>query len=87
MKKNTRIEVEWDDTLEDPSWMTEEEAGKIPSELHVKTAGYFLKEDDKYLWLSSMISAKRRRGNRSSTIIPKGTITKIRILKPERRKK
>ena len=86
-KKNQRLEIEWLDVVDNSEWQSEEEACKVDSETYCKTIGYFLKETELFIWLSWSISARKRKGERSTSMIPKGVITKIRELKPLRRTK
>ena len=85
MKLNDRIEIHWTDVVEDPRWMTPEEAGQVPPESQCRTIGYFLKESEDAIWISSMIGP-RKASSRSSIFIPKGMITKMRILQVRRKK-
>ena len=84
-KFNERIEIEWLDVVEDPSWMTMEEATKVPTDVYCRAIGYFLKEDDNFIWISTTIG-RRRKSTRSRTIIPKGMIQKIRRLSVKKEK-
>lgn len=85
-KLNERLEVLWLDVVEDSSWVSYEDACKVPSAVHCRTVGYFLKQDDIFIWISSTIG-RNRKGERSSTIIPKGMIQKIRRLGIKKEKK
>jgi len=84
-KFNERLEVEWLDVVDDPDWVEFKEAGKIPAETYCRSIGYFLKQNDRFLWISPTIGRKRK-GSRSVIIIPKGTIQKVRSLAVKRTK-
>ena len=86
-KKNQRLEIEWLDVHTNATWLSEAEARSVPPEVYCKTIGYFLQEDDTFIWLSSMVSTRQRKGERDRIIIPKGMITKTRKLTPLRRTK
>ena len=79
MKKNTLIEVEWDDIVTDSSWIAEDKAVK-ESAVKCKSAGYFLNRDTKVLRLSHTIQL-RNKPDRNLTVIPVGCIVKVRRLK------
>ena len=79
MKKNTLIEVEWNDTFTTAAWHTDASASNIPI-VQCKSVGYFLNKDKKVLRLSPTIQIGAFSG-RDGTAIPVGCITKIRRLK------
>lgn len=79
MKKNTLIEVEWDDTVTDSAWISEDKAVKEPV-VKCRSAGYFLNKDKKVLRLSHTIQL-RDKPDRDLSVIPIGCITKTRRLK------
>ena len=70
-KKNTLIQVEWVDIVENSAWV-EEEKIKRP-DCDCKSAGYFLKIDKEFLYLSSTISKKER----NVLTIPLGCVKKV----------
>ena len=71
-KVNTIVEVHWSDIIQDPAWMSMEEACKEPDD-KVITVGYFNKMDKKYLYLSTTVMTDRR----DKITIPLGCITKV----------
>lgn len=75
-KLNTMLLVEWDDTVEDPAWQSPDEAGEKPTE-HPISLGFFLKSDDKFLYISSTVSETER----NSLKIPLGVIRSIKTLR------
>lgn len=79
MKKNTLIEVEWDDTFTTAVWHTEKYMYEHPVS-RTKTIGYFINKDKQALRLSHSIQLSPF-SERDGTIIPIGCITKIRRLK------
>jgi len=79
LKLNDRIEVEWDDTVTHSVWIPQEEA-KEKMSCRCKSVGYFLNQDKKIIRLSCTIQLGDK-PERDLTVIPKGTITKIRRLK------
>ena len=79
MKKNTLIEVEWDDIVSDSAWLTEQKAANEPL-AQCKSAGYFLNEIKGVLRLSSTIQYGKST-DRDIIVIPRGVIRKIRRLK------
>ena len=79
MKKNTLIEVKWDDTITDSAWIAEEKAAKNPA-MKCKSVGYFLNKDKKVLRLSHTIQLCDK-PERDLSVIPLGCVTKIRRLK------
>ena len=85
MKLNERIEIEWLDIVDDSSWVEYTDAVKVPTDVYCKSVGYFLKENDQFIWLSPTIG-RNRRGSRSFIIIPKGTVQKIRKLVIKRKR-
>lgn len=79
MKKNTLIEIEWEDIYSTCSWHTEVSASNFPIP-QCKSVGYFLNRDKKCLRLSMTIQTDRF-SDRDVTVIPIGCITKVRRLK------
>ena len=79
MKKNTLIEVDWDDIYATCNWHTDASASNFPI-CRCKSAGYFLNKDKKVLRLSATIQTKPF-SDRDVTAIPVGCITKVRRLK------
>ena len=79
MKKNTKIEVHWNDIVSESGWLTEKTANEFPI-LKCKSLGYFLNQDKKVLRLSSTIQTGKDT-DRDCTVIPIGCITKICRLK------
>lgn len=79
MKKNTLIEVEWDDTVSDSAWIAEEKAA-ARYEGKCKSMGYFLNRDKHVLRLSHTIQLCDK-PERDLTVIPVGCITRVRRLK------
>jgi len=79
MKKNTLIEVEWDDIVYDSTWLSEHKAANYPT-AKCKTMGYFLNQTKKVLRLSATIQFDKD-NERDITVIPLGVIKKIRRLK------
>ena len=71
-RKNTIVEIEWIDTLQDPDWQSEEKAGLRPK-CDCKTVGYYLKHDKEFLFVSHTILGK----DRDITTIPVGCIKKV----------
>ena len=78
-KKNTLIEVDWIDIVEDPSWV-EEDKIKRP-DCDCKSAGYFLKLDKELLYLSPTINKKER----SVLTIPLGCIKRVTKCQPPKK--
>ena len=74
-KLNTKLEVTWSDIEEDPTWQSVADAGKPPTS-ECRSVGYFLKRDNKWLYMSSTIPDKER----SRMVIPLGVISKIKSL-------
>ena len=72
-KKNTPIEVEWYDIVEDPSWLSEKDAAKEPDDL-CKSLGYYLQVQRNVLYMSGTISNTKR----NKLTIPLGCIKKVR---------
>ena len=70
-RKNQRIEIDWIDTVQDPSWKSEEKARQRP-DCDCITIGYYLKHDKELLYVSQTISGKQR----DITTIPIGCIKK-----------
>ena len=79
MKKNTKIEVYWDDIVSTSSWLTEKTTNEI-SVCKCRSLGYFFYQDKKILRLSSTIQTGKD-SDRDCTVIPIGCITKISRLK------
>ena len=79
MKKNTKIEVEWDDTCTVAGWLTDTSMSNL-SLVKCKTVGYFVNQDKKVLRLSHSIQVGAFSA-RDGTAIPIGCITKICRLK------
>jgi len=79
MKKDTLIEVEWDDTYTTAAWHTNEFMNNL-SLVKCKTIGYFVNKDKKVLRLSHTIQTGAFSG-RDGTAIPVGCIARIRRLK------
>ena len=85
-KLNERLIINWLDVVHNSSWMSYEEAIKVPPEVYCKTIGHFLSQDETFIWLSSSIGRKRK-GEVDQIIIPKGMIQKIRRLAIKKEKK
>ncbi|KKN71218.1 hypothetical protein LCGC14_0422610 [marine sediment metagenome] len=79
MKKNTLIEVEWNDTFATCSWHTDASASNLPV-CKCKTAGYFINKDKVALRVSHTVQTGQFDA-RDASAIPVGCITKIRRLK------
>ena len=79
MKKNTLIEVEWDDAYTVAVWHTNESMDNLPL-VKCRSVGYFVNKDKKVLRMSHSIQTGSFSG-RDGTAIPVGCITKIRRLK------
>lgn len=79
MKKNTLIEVCWDDIVADSAWLSELKASYYPA-TECKTVGYFLNKTKTVLRLSATIQLCDR-PERDIIVIPVGVIKKIRRLK------
>ena len=79
LKKNTLIEVEWDDIISDSAWIAEEKA-ITRRECKCKSVGYFLNQDKRVLRLSHTIQLCDK-PERDLTVIPVGCITRVRRLK------
>jgi hypothetical protein len=75
-KLNQILEVIWLDIVEDPSWLSEEAAGKRPK-CECSTVGYYLKHDKEFLYVSGSIMEK----DRNVTTIPLGVIKKVSVLR------
>jgi len=84
-KFNDKLEIHWLDIVDDPRWLTYEEAMSVPIEVYCKSVGYFFHQDETFVWLSSTIGRKKK-AERSRVIIPKGTITEYKILQVRRKK-
>ena len=70
-KKDTIIQCDWVDIVEDPAWI-EEEKIKRP-DCDCKSVGYFLKIDKELLYMSPTINKKER----SVLTIPLGCIKRV----------
>lgn len=79
MKKNTKIEVEWNDTHTTAFWGTDASMSKHPL-VRCKSIGYFINKDREALRLSHTIQTGEFSG-RDGSAIPIGCITKITRLK------
>jgi len=78
LKLNDIVEISWDDVVTHSVWIPQEQAKKqIPC--RCKSVGYFLNQDKKIIRLSCTIQLGDR-PERDLTVIPKGSITKIRRL-------
>lgn len=76
MKKNTLIEVTWNDIIEEAGWTEEKDIDD--SLFECKTLGYFFKRTDKQLIISCTVATSGKM--RNFTKIPFGCITNIRLL-------
>jgi len=79
VKKNTKIEVEWDDIVSDSAWMSERKAVDYPV-TQCKSVGYFVNKTEKVLRLSATIQLGKD-PERDVTVIPIGVVKRIRRLK------
>lgn len=79
MKKDTKIEVEWNDIFSTSVWHTVESMNNLPL-VKCKSIGYFVNKDKEVLRLSHTIQTGEFSA-RDGTAIPLGCITKIRRLK------
>ena len=84
-KRNDRIEIDWLDIVDDPEWSDDTPDMKIPSEAYSRSIGYFYKQSHLAIWLSASINHRKKKGQRSTQFIPKGTIQKIRKLVIQRK--
>ena len=76
MKKNTLIQVTWNDIIEEAGWTEEKD---IDDSLYeCKTLGYFFKKTDKQLIISCTVATSGK--TRNFTKIPLGCIENIRVL-------
>lgn len=73
---NSRLEILWVDTVEDPNWLSTQKAGERPK-ADCKTLGYFLKTDKEFIYISGTVS----NGERNVQTIPIGAIKDIKILR------
>lgn len=79
MKKNTLIEIVWDDIVADAVWLSEQKAAEFPV-IQCKTAGYFLNKTKKVIRISPTIQINGDK-ERDIVVIPMGVVKKIRRLK------
>lgn len=75
LKKDQIIKAEWIDTMSDPAWLSEEDAGKRP-DTNCSSVGFYLKSDREFLYMSSSIMGDKDR-KRDQTAIPIGCISRI----------
>ena len=73
---NTKIEIEWIDAATEPTWLSVEKAMARPSDVDCLTIGYFIKQDEEFLYISHSRSTSLD-GTRDRTVIPLGCIKKI----------
>lgn len=71
-RKNTRLEVYWDDIVSNPCWQDNKDAEQV-STIPYRTIGYYTMSRKNVLVLSHTTSKDQR----DSTAIPIGCITKI----------
>ena len=78
-KKDTILEVTFLDIQQDAGWREEDTAMKRPpdSDIVCRCVGHYLKTDKDLLYLSMMLSGKKR----DQTVIPIGCIKRVRVLK------
>lgn len=75
-KKNTVLLIDWIDTIQDPSWMSETQAGTRPI-CDCKVVGFYTRHDKELLYLSATVLGNHR----DLMTIPIGCITKVTKLK------
>ncbi len=76
MKKDTLIQVTWNDIVEDAGWTEEKDITDAPYK--AVSLGYFLKKTDQQLFMSCTRATDGK--TRNYTKIPLGCITEIRLL-------
>lgn len=74
-KKDTKLEVYWDDIISDATWQTDEKAENAEP-ARCKTIGYYTMKRKDVL----VISHSTTKGQRDSTVIPLGCIQKVIVL-------
>ena len=77
LNTNTRIEVLWLDTVEEPEWKENAHATDPPIDAMCKTIGYYTGRDKNFLYVSGTISNTAR----NQTSIPLGMIQMVRSLR------
>ena len=75
MKRNTRVEVIWDDINQEASWCSGSEVRKLIKGSKSKSMGYVYKIKKRWLIISSTIGVYKK--DRDFIVIPRGCIRKI----------
>jgi hypothetical protein len=80
IKPATLLIVKWDDIVSDNSWLKDEVAQKYQPAV-CKDVGWFINHDKLNMRLSSSVNNS---GEKNITVIPKGCIRDVKIIKYER---
>ena len=77
----TLLLITWDDILSNSSWTTDEKA-QVMSPVLCKNIGWFLNHDKLNVRIFDSVASD---GDKSCTVIPKGVIRDVKIIKYKRK--
>lgn len=70
------VEFAWSDVVEIAGWKTLDDCNKAIPESYCKTKGYFVKEDDEFIWIAHTIGQDKTKDMCGLLMIPKRVIKK-----------
>ena len=80
IKEGTLLIISWDDIVNNNSWMDDEAAQNIQPTF-CKDIGWFVNDDELNIRITNSVNSD---GEKSVTVIPKGIIRDVRIIKYKR---
>ena len=72
------VYIEWIDACDRSDWRSMEDAIKVPDEVYVKTVGFYLHHDSKFLTVASSIGKSEKNDVGGVWHIPRVWIKKIK---------
>lgn len=79
-KLNDVLIVRWLDAKLDAEWLSPEEIAKRPEDVDCISVGFFIREDEEFVYISPSIGTTKK-STRDRYSIPKGVIKSIQKLK------
>ena len=80
IKAGTLLVISWDDIVSDSSWVPDDKAQKCQPTA-CKDTGWFVNDDKLNIRITNSVNSQ---GEKSITVIPKGVIRKVQVIKYKR---
>lgn len=80
LESGTLLLLTWDDILEDSSWSNDEKFQNIQPAM-CKSVGWFINDDKLNIRIAHAVACD---GDKSGTVIPKGVIRDVKVIKYRR---